>query len=87
MAEVQRGRIIAFRADRLGARLVSLMNAMRIADVTGARFCCAWMTTTGVGDVFNDPTELFDSGFVGQCFLNDAEWNDRCLLNIYRKKV
>ena len=35
MGNATRGRIIAFRADRLGARLVSLMNAMRIADVTG----------------------------------------------------
>ncbi len=36
MAERPKGRLIAYRADRLGARLVSLMNAMRIAAEIGA---------------------------------------------------
>ncbi|MEL7469852.1 MAG: hypothetical protein AAFN27_15465 [Pseudomonadota bacterium] len=68
------GRIIAYRADRLGARLVSLMNAMRIAEVAEADFACAWIETTGVGDVFNDPTELFDTNFVERHFIKPAGW-------------
>ncbi|MEM9062960.1 MAG: hypothetical protein AAGD13_21050 [Pseudomonadota bacterium] len=68
------GRLIAYRADRLGARLVSLMNAMRLAEVVGAEFACAWIETTGVGDVFNDPTELFDDDFVAKHFINPSDW-------------
>ena len=74
MSGSERGKIIAFRADRLGARLVSLMNAMRIAEEVGADFNCAWTETTGVGDVFNDPTELFDERFVRDRFLSPAAW-------------
>ena len=74
MSGLQRGRLIAFRADRLGARLVSLMNAMRIASEVDADFACAWTETTGVGDVFNDPTELFDDTFVARHFLTPSDW-------------
>ncbi len=68
------GWLIAFRADRLGARLVSLMNAMRIAEDMDAGFACAWTDSTGVGHVFNDPSELFDSDFVDQHFLDADTW-------------
>lgn len=74
MTAVVPGRLIAFRADRLGARLVSLMNVMRIAELVGAEFACAWTETTGVGDVFNDPNELFDTAFVEQHFLTADDW-------------
>lgn len=70
----KQGKVIAFRADRLGARLVSLMNAMRIAQQLDAQFACAWTETTGVGDTFNDPTELFDDAFVTTHFLAPETW-------------
>ena len=68
------GRLIAFRADRLGARLVSLINAMRLAQDLGADFACAWTETASVGHVFNDPTELFEPDFVAHRFLDAASW-------------
>lgn len=74
MATNPPGRLIAYRADRLGARLVSLVNAMRLARTTNADFCCAWIETTGVGNVFNDPAELFAPEFVTRHFLSPAEW-------------
>lgn len=74
MAERPTGRLIAYRADRLGARLVSLMNAMRIAGEVGADFRCAWTRTTGVGEVFNDPAELFEPDFIARHFLAPADW-------------
>lgn len=70
----QPGRLIAFRADRLGARLVSLLNAMRLASDHGADFACAWADTSGVGHVFNDPTELFEPVFVARHFLDADAW-------------
>ena len=74
MEPASRGRIIAFRADRLGARLVSLMNAMRLAEIANTDFACAWTETTGVGDIFNDPSELFDASFVDRHFLPADAW-------------
>lgn len=74
MATSTPGRLIAYRADRLGARLISLVNAMRLAQTTGAEFRCAWVETTGVGDVFNDPGELFDTAFVERHFLAPGVW-------------
>ena len=73
-ARTTRGRFIAFRPDRLGARLVSLMNAMRLAETLGADFACAWTESAGVGQTFNDPAELFDADFVRRHFLSPAEW-------------
>ena len=73
-ADARPGRLIAFRADRLGARLVSLMNAMRLAEDLGADYACAWTDTTGVGHVFNDPAELFDAAWVDAHFLNADTW-------------
>lgn len=74
MPQATGGRLIAFRADRLGARLVSLMNAMRIAETVGAEFACAWTKSEGVGEVFNDPTELFDAAFVEAHFVSLDAW-------------
>ncbi|MEM7057445.1 MAG: hypothetical protein AAF557_07645 [Pseudomonadota bacterium] len=74
MPQKDQGKLIAFRADRLGARLVSLINAMRLADDLGVDFRCAWIDTTGVGHVFNDPTEMFDAGFVDRHFLTADQW-------------
>jgi len=70
-----KGALIAFRSDRLGARLVSLMNAMRLAEDLGVEFRCAWNESLGVGQTFNDPTELFKAGFVKRHFLSAEEWS------------
>lgn len=74
MGENRPGRVIAYRPDRLGARLNSLMNAMRIAEDMDALFRCAWIESSGVGSVFNDPTELYEPEFVSRHFLTPAEW-------------
>lgn len=71
-----KGVFIAFRSDRLGARLVSLMNAMRLAEDLRCDFRCAWNESLGVGQTFNDPTELFDDDFVARHFLPADIWTD-----------
>ncbi|MEM1163472.1 MAG: hypothetical protein AAGJ28_21275 [Pseudomonadota bacterium] len=71
---VAKGKFIAFRSDRLGARLVSLMNAMRLAEDYDTNFQCAWIDSVGVGSVFNDPAELFDQRFVDDHFLSAEDW-------------
>ncbi|PQO22239.1 hypothetical protein C2I36_14150 [Rhodobacteraceae bacterium WD3A24] len=68
------GRLIAFRADRLGARLVSLVNAMRLAEALGAPFAMRWQRSGSVGAEFNDPAELFDADFVARRFISAEVW-------------
>ncbi|MEM7422351.1 MAG: hypothetical protein AAF334_01440 [Pseudomonadota bacterium] len=71
------GRVIAFRSDRLGARLISLMNAMRIAEDIGAPFGCAWIEeAVGATGEINDATEMFAEDFVDRHFIGYAEWRD-----------
>ncbi|MEM7190202.1 MAG: hypothetical protein AAF439_11375 [Pseudomonadota bacterium] len=74
MSAAAKGQFIAFRSDRLGARLVSLLNAMRLAEDYETGFQCAWMDSIGVGSTFNNPSELFDGGFVDKHFLSAPAW-------------
>lgn len=69
-----KGRLIAFRADRLGARLIALVNAMRLAERLDVRFVMYWPESADIGQVFNDPTVLFDAEFVGRHFIAPSEW-------------
>lgn len=62
------GSLIAYRADRLGARLISIVNAIRIAEDHGVAFCVCWPRAGGMSAALNDATELFAPGFVARHF-------------------
>lgn len=68
------GRLVAFRNDRLGARLLSLVNAWRLSQDLDVPLRMHWPVTTGVGSEFNDPTELFDPQFVADHFIDAEAW-------------
>lgn len=75
MAEGTRpGRLLAFRNDRLGARLITLVNAMRLSSDFELPLAVHWNQATDIGRVFNDPLEFFDTGFVRNHFIDEAEW-------------
>jgi hypothetical protein len=67
------GSIYAFREDRLGARLISILSAIRIARRLGKPFKVNWFHATDVGSVFNDPHELFAPGFIRQNWFS-GDW-------------
>lgn len=69
-----RGQLIAFRNDRLGARLLSLVNAQRLAIDHDVPFAMYWPEVAEVGSEFNDPTELFDRDFVAAHFIESEAW-------------
>jgi len=69
-----RGRLIAFRNDRLGARLLSLVNAWRLAQDHDVPMAMRWPQTSGVGAEFNDPHAFFDRAFVDTHFIGASEW-------------
>lgn len=68
------GRLIAFRNDRLGARLTTLVSAMRMARAYDLPLQVHWNIATDIGHIFNDPTEFFDAGFVTDHFIDVAAW-------------
>ncbi|MEM6622829.1 MAG: hypothetical protein AAF674_11420 [Pseudomonadota bacterium] len=68
------GKLVAFRNDRLGARLLTLVNAMRLSADHNIPFACYWPIATDVTAVFNDPTELFEDDFVATYFIDRDAW-------------
>ena len=78
MTDSRRGCLIAFRNDRLGARLISLVNAMRIGSTYDVPVQVHWPEARDVGRVFNDPTEIFDGCFVAEHFQTAEQQRARC---------
>lgn len=60
------GKLIAFRADRMGGRLIALLNTMRFARSFDLPFVVHWRDSDGLGD----GTELFHQDFVDRHFIN-----------------
>lgn len=72
----RRGRILAFRNDRLGARLISLINAMRLSEDYDLPLAVHWAKANDIGRVFNDPYAFFEAGFVDRHFIDDEEFRE-----------
>lgn len=60
------GKLIAFRADRMGGRLIALLNTMRFARSFDLPFVVHWRDSDGLGD----GTELFSEEFVRDHFID-----------------
>lgn len=60
------GKLIAFRADRMGGRLIALLNTMRFARSFDLPFVVHWRDSDGLGD----GTELFSEDFVRDHFID-----------------
>ena len=71
------GSLVAFRADRLGARMISLVNALRVGATCDLPVKMHWIQTTGVGAEFNDPAEIFTKAFIDTHFIDEKEWRMR----------
>ncbi|MDN5569539.1 MAG: nodulation protein NodZ, partial [Paracoccus sp. (in: a-proteobacteria)] len=65
MADAQ-GKLIAFRADRMGGRLIALLNTMRFARSFDLPFVVHWRDSDGLGD----GTEMFSQDFVRDHFID-----------------
>lgn len=62
------GALIVFRWDRLGARLTSIVNALRLAADHGVECRILWPEAAGVSAALNDPAELFAPEFIARHF-------------------
>lgn len=71
------GQLITFRNDRLGGRLMALVNTMRVAETYDLPFAVHWHEATDVGKVFNDPKLFFASGWVDEHFISREDFEAR----------
>lgn len=67
---VRTGRVVAFRNDRLGGRLLMIVNAIRLARATSSAFCIHWHQGSDVSAAINEPIDFFDADFVAQNFID-----------------
>lgn len=68
------GQVIAFRNDRLGGRLMMMVNAIRLARATGVSVRVRWHQGSDLSAIINDPTEFFDADFVAQHFVDRSSF-------------
>ena len=64
------GSVIAHRNDRMGARIISILNAIRIARDYDLPWFCGWTTGGRTHEECRDPTFIFDEGFVAEHFFD-----------------
>ena len=69
---MSKGQILAYRRDRLGGRLRSMVNAMRLALWGGVELRILWPVGHYAQELA-DPTEFLDSDFVQAHFLRDEQ--------------
>jgi len=65
------GHIIAFRNDRLGARLITLVNALRLCHGHDLSLRIHWNIATDIGHIFNDPAEFFAQTLIDAHFIDN----------------
>ncbi|SEW44614.1 hypothetical protein SAMN04488515_3219 [Cognatiyoonia koreensis] len=70
-----KGRIIAHRNDRMGARLIAMINAMRIADTLDLPFLVGWTTHGRTSEEIRRPSDIFSRDFIAQHFFGGDDLN------------
>lgn len=64
------GNLVAFRADRLGGRLISLLNTLRLAQTFDLPYVVHWRDSDGL----EDPCDIFHADFVAERFINKQDF-------------
>ena len=68
-----RGCFIGLRKDQLGARLLMMLNSIRLAQDYNTTFQINWFPRGAAAPKLDTPSDLFDQGFIERHFIkNDA---------------
>lgn len=62
------GSVIAHRNDRMGGRLIAMINGMRIADVLQIPFYVGWTTHGRTSPEIKTPEDIFAQSYIDQHF-------------------
>lgn len=96
------GSIISHRNDRMGGRIIAMMNAMRIARDYDLPFFVGWTTGGRTSEEVKDPSMIFDAGWIAEHFfdsdvlseiytdlvdLSTLVGDDRWTLDKFRKRL
>src|SRR6056297_2137624 len=65
----QRGLFIGMRKDQLGARLLMMLNSIRLAEDYGTDFRINWFPRGAMAPKLDTPSDLFDEGFIARHFI------------------
>lgn len=65
-----KGSVIAHRNDRMGARIIAMLNAIRISRDYDMPWFCGWTTGGRTHEECRDPTFIFDDDFVAEKFFD-----------------
>ncbi len=69
----QRGLFIGMRKDQLGARLLMMLNSIRLAEDYGTDFRINWFPRGAMAPKLDTPADLFNEAFIARHFIeNDA---------------
>lgn len=63
------GKIYAFRNDRMGSRLIAILNAIRFAKDYDVDFQIYWLLTDGMSEEIKVPAEIFSKRFMEKHFV------------------
>lgn len=69
-----RGFFVGLRKDQLGARLLMMLNSMRLAEDYDTDFRINWFPRGAVAPKLDTPRDLFDSGFIDRHFIANADF-------------
>jgi tetratricopeptide (TPR) repeat protein len=68
------GSIVAFRNDRMGARFLSILNAIRISNDYNIPYYFTWTTHGRTNAELQAPTDLFDEDYFSEHYVNHEEY-------------
>jgi tetratricopeptide (TPR) repeat protein len=69
-----RGFFIGLRKDQLGARLLMMLNSIRLAEDYGTDFRINWFPRGAMAPKLDTPSDLFDEAFIARHFIDNADF-------------
>ncbi|MGJ8621916.1 MAG: hypothetical protein ACSHW1_04005 [Yoonia sp.] len=76
-ADKKRGQFIGMRKDQLGARLLMMLNAIRLAEDYKTDFRINWFPRGAMAPKLGTPSDLFDQTFIDRHFIDNADFEAR----------
>jgi hypothetical protein len=70
LPEKYKGSVVSFRNDRMGARFLSLLNAIRLSGDYNLPYYFTWMTHGRASEELQAPTEIFDQAYFDAHFIS-----------------
>src|SRR6056297_3762860 len=69
-----RGWFIGLRKDQLGARLLMMLNSIRLAEDYGTDFRINWFPRGAMAPKLDTPADLFAADFIDRHFIDNADF-------------